>query len=288
MKNLLLLIFLLASCHLIAQVPTTNIYLFDYLPDDNGKVVLNKPRILSASNLDGYNNQPRWFNDEELYTTRQRAGNDQTDLVIYNIQNETETLFTKTRQSEYSATPTPDGKHLSCIRVEDDGVQVLWQYPLDRSHGGKRILNHIQDIGYHFWVNDSEVVLFIVGSPLKFVLANTSNTDTYEISTKIGRCFGQLDNGQILFVYKYTEDIWHLKSFDPSTKRSKFIAETPKGSQDFAIIEGGSIIMGQGSKLLRSDAPYTSWVEIGDVRSYDINNISRLAYHRGKLAVIGQ
>lgn len=288
MKNLLLPLLLLSAGYLIAQVPTTNIYLFDYMPTIDGKVTLDNPRIISAQNMDGYNNQPRWFNDDELYITRQQAGNDQTDLVVYNVRNETETLFTKTRQSEYSATPTPDGKHLSCIRVEDDGTQVLWQYPLDRSHGGKRILDHLQDIGYHFWVNESEVVLFIVDNPIKFVMANTTNTETYDISTKIGRCFGQLNNGQILFVYKYTEDIWHLKAFDPTTKRSRFIAETPKGSEDFALLEGGSIIMGQGSNLLRSDAPFTSWVEIANLSSYDLGTVSRIAYRGGKLAIVGQ
>ena len=288
MKHLLLPLLLLSIGNLIAQVPITNIYLFEYLTADDGTVVLKDPRIITGNNLDGYNNQPKWFNSDELYTTRQRVGQDQTDIVIYNIQNETETLFTKTRQSEYSAIPTPDGKHLSCIRVEDDGTQVLWQYPLDRSHGGKRILSHLQDIGYHYWISETEVVLFIVGSPLKFVLANTLNTETYDISTKIGRCFGQMVNGQILFVYKYTEDIWHLKAFDPSTKRSRFIAETPKGSEDFVLIEETSILMGQGTKLLRMDAPYTSWVEIADLNSYDLGNISRMAYKRGRLAIVGQ
>jgi len=288
MKNLLLLILMFLSGYLSAQVPTTNIYLFDYLASNDGTIALKDPRIISANNLNGYNNQPRWFNSDELYITRQKAGSDQTDLVIYDTRNKTETLFTKTRQSEYSPTPTPDGQHLTCIRVEDDGTQVLWQYPLDRSHGGKRILNHLKDIGYHFWINEKEIVLFVVGDPVKFVLANIDNTETYDISTKIGRCFSKMDNGNVLFVYKYTEDIWHLKAFDPATKRSRFIAETPKGSEDFALIEGGSILMGQSAKLMRLDAPYTSWVEIADLSTYDLNSISRLAYKNGKLAIVGQ
>ncbi len=179
-------------------------------------------------------------------------------------------------------------RKISCIRVEDDGTQVLWQYPLDRSHGGKRILPHLKDIGYHFWINETDAVLFIVDNPIKFVLASTQNTEIYDISTKIGRCFGQMDNGSILYVYKYTEDIWHLKAFDPLTKRSRFIAETPKGSEDFVLLNDGSLIMGQGSKLLRMDSPYTSWLEIADLSTYDIDAISRLSYQKGRLAIVAQ
>ncbi len=288
MKNLLLVLSILVSGILYGQVPTTNIYLFDYLTTEDNTVLLHDPRIITSNNLNGYNNQPHWFNNEQLYITRQLASQTQTDIVIKDLDRETETLFTKTRQSEYSPTPTPDGTHLSCIRVEDDGIQVLWQYPLDRSHAGKRILRHIQDIGYHLWINETELVLFIVGAPHKFVLASTEHTDTYEISAKIGRSFGKMMNRHVLFVYKYTDEIWHLKAYNPITKRSGFIAETPKGSEDFALLDGDTILMAKGSKLSEMKTPYTSWIEIADLTSYDIGNISRLAYQNHRLVIVGQ
>jgi len=148
-------------------------------------------------------------------------------------------------------------------------------------------LSHIKDIGYHFWISETELVLFIVDNPMKLVLANTTSTDVENVSTKIGRCFGQFKNDEVLFVYKYTEAIWHLQSLNPSTQRARFIAETPNGSEDFVLLDDGTILMGQGPKLLRMKAPYTDWEEISDLSTYDIQGISRMAYRNGILALVG-
>jgi len=286
MKNILTLLFMAISSVAMSQVPNTNVYLFDYLPTSDGSAILAKPRMITADNINGYNNQPKWFNANELYITQQNSEDQLTDLVKYDLRNEKKSNFTKTSLAEYSPTLTPDGKNVTCIRVEADGNQVLWQYPLDRSHAGKRVLNHVKDIGYHHWISDTGLVLFIVDNPMKMILANTDDEDTYLITTKIGRCFGKMSNGEIVYVYKYTDSIWHLKAFIPSTGKSRFIAETIEGSEDFSILEDDSILMGGGSKIYRLASPYRSWIQLADLQTYDIEKITRLAYHQGKLAIV--
>lgn len=286
MKNLLTFFLLAMATGAISQVPNTNVYLFDCLKTEHGKALLTDPRIITSDNLNGYNNQPSWFSDDEIHITQQKKNGQLTNLIRYDLDNERRSMFTKTSRAEYSPTLTPDGQHVSCIRVEADGTQVLWQYPLDRSHGGKRILTHIQDIGYHLWINETELVLFIVGSPHQMIHANTLNENTTVITSKIGRCFGKLSSGEILFVYKYTDDIWHLKAYIPSTGRSRFVAETVSGSEDFTILEDDTLVMGSGSKLYQLVSPYQSWEEIGDLQTYDIHQITRLAYRKGQMAIV--
>ena len=43
---------------------------------------------------------------------------------------------TNTPESEYSPTVTPDGAHISVIRVEADGTQRLWRFTLDGRDAG--------------------------------------------------------------------------------------------------------------------------------------------------------
>jgi len=286
MKNLTTLLLLTVATIVSAQVPNTNIFLFEYRNTEDGKALLTDPRIITSDNVDGYNNQPKWFNDNDLYITQQTSEQQLTDLVRYNIEDEEKSHFTKTSLAEYSPTLTPDGEHVTCIRVQADGTQVLWQYPLDRSHAGKRILPHVKDIGYHYWISDTELILFIVGSPMQMIRANTLNEKTSIITPKIGRCFGKLSNGDILYVYKYTDEIWHLKAYIPSTKRSRFVAETVAGSEDFEIIENDNLLMGSGSELYRLQAPYTTWEKIADLETYEISKITRLAYRNGQIAIV--
>lgn len=278
-------LFFCLSFTLIGQVPTTNIYLFDYRQGEQKPVLLN-PRLLTDSNSDGYNNQPKFFGND-LYFTRQLAGDTQTDIVILDIDNDLSKRFTSTRQSEYSPTPMPDGEHLSCIRVEDDGVQVLWQYPLDRSHAGRRIFEHVRDIGYHHWISDNEAVMFIVGSPIKGIIASTEHDQISQLTEKIGRCFGNLPDGRMVFVYKYTEDIWHLKAYDHLTKRSKYITTTLAGSEDFVVLDDGSILMARASQIHRYMSGQSGWEVISNLNSLGISSITRMAFQDGQLVIVG-
>ena len=50
------------------------------------------------------------------------------------------------------------------------------------------------------------------------------------------------------------------------------------GVEDFAVLPDGSYIMGRGSKLYKFNRfRDEDWIEIADLRYYNITNISRLA-----------
>ena len=47
----------IGSIYTIAQAPNTQIYLFDWVKAPDGNIALHSPKILTAFNSKGYNNQ---------------------------------------------------------------------------------------------------------------------------------------------------------------------------------------------------------------------------------------
>ena len=120
------LLLLLIALHSLAQVPTSNLYLIDYLRAPSGIYKFSHPSFLTYDNQNSYNNQP-YFEGEELYYTAIRDG-EQTDIFKCNVATRSRTQMTNTRESEYSPKMMPDGEHFSVVRVTADSTaaQQLW------------------------------------------------------------------------------------------------------------------------------------------------------------------
>ncbi len=111
---------------------------------------------VKITNSVGYNNQPAFLPDgsEILYTS---IRDKQADIYRYNIRSGSATQITNTPESEFSPTLMPGGKFISVVRVEADGTQRLWKFPLA---GGtpSLILEKIQPVGYH-QISDKEWII---------------------------------------------------------------------------------------------------------------------------------
>jgi Tol biopolymer transport system component len=81
---------------------------------------------VNITNSPGYDNQPSFAPDGgAIFFTSVRGGGTQTDIYRYDLASAAITRVTSTPESEYSPTVTPDGAHLSVIRVEADGAAQL-------------------------------------------------------------------------------------------------------------------------------------------------------------------
>ena len=152
--------------------PASDIFIIDLKNDKELK--LGQPvKITSAA---GYNNQPSFLPDGQsiLYTS---IKDKQADIYRYDIRSGATTQITKTTESEYSPTLMPDGKSISVVRVEADGTQRLWKFPLA---GGEPalLLENIKPVGYHLWLDDHRLVLFILGRPNTLQLADVRNGES--------------------------------------------------------------------------------------------------------------
>lgn len=293
MRLLLLLVGLYLTTSVFAQKPPqANVYVFDLKQVTDNKWEFSNPRYLTYFNKNGYNNQPKFFNNDQLYITVQFPYEEQPELYMLHIKDKTKTRITDTSEGEYSPTLMPDKAYFSAVRVEADAnkTQRLWQFPLNRRDNGKPVFKYITGIGYHHWINNSEVALFMVDTPNYLAVADTRTDKVRRIEDKVGRAFQTLPNGNLAYVQKIDDYNWFIKELNTYTKQSRQIIQTLPGAEDFIILNDGSIVMGKGSKMFKYHPAYDkNWVEMVDLRYYNISNISRLAISAdSKIAIVGK
>ncbi len=293
MRNLLFLLLLSGGWPAVAQqLSHTDILLFSMTPGPDSLWRPSTPRFLTAFNRRGYNNQPSFFSNNDLYLTVQLpTDTTQTDIFSLKLGSQTFSRVTETRTSEYSPTLMFGGLRFSAVVVEADGTQRLVSYPVDRSDNGRLELPNITGIGYHCWLRDTLAALFLVGqndAPHVLYVAGTRGQKLQRVTADPGRCLIPLLGGKLAFVQKATEQTWYLKIYDPKKQTSEILVKMPLGTEDFALLPNGAYLCGNGAKLWQyRPGKQSTWQEVGDLSIYGVKNISRMAVSQdGKLAVV--
>jgi hypothetical protein len=253
----------------------------------------SNPQFLTEFNPKGYNNQPAFFAENELWLTVQNPEDTaQTDLFALHLAKKTIQRITNTPQtSEYSPTLMPGGKRFSTVRVEADGQQRLWSFPTDHSDKGKPVLPLIHQVGYHCWLNDTLVALFIVGDktlPHSLQVVGIRSQLPRKIAANIGRCLLPTGDGRLAFVQKPTVTTWFLKTWNPTNNIQDILVKMPTGSEDFTLLPDGTYLAGNGPTLFYyKPGRDTDWHELTSLSKYGVKKITRLAAGKdGKLAVV--
>lgn len=267
-----------------AQLPKSNIYLFEVKQVSDSAYNFNNAKWLTYFNESGYNNQPAFFSPTQLYISVQTPKDSQTDLYMLDLSTNTKVKVTETPEGEFSAQRMLDYYSFSAIRQEYTGRDTLlrlWQFPIDRLSKGQPVFKYLTNVGYYYWLNGTEVAVCIVDNPNYLAIANTRTDEVTPLATNVGRCFQKLPNGNLVYVQKGEySDNWYLleKNLYHPEQQPRTIIETLKGCEDFALFPDGTFVMGRGSKLFKfNQFTDEDWVEIADLRYYDIRNISRLA-----------
>lgn len=282
----LVFLFAYANKYTAQDLPTCNLYQFTITEKATGYSVLY-PKFLTGFNKDGYNNQPSFIGDFDLYLTSDYGDNGSTEVIQLNLFENKLTRITSTKQSEYS--PTAANKnYFSTVRVELDGTtQSLTLYPKNMDSSPRRFLPEVDNVGYHEWISDSEVALFLVDESQGNVLAIG---DVYEdtmrqIVSNIGRTL-KFDNDHKLFFIHKSVDRWFIKEYNTETKKIRTIIETLEGVEDFELLRNGTFICGKGSKLYFYNKGTAGWTVITDLEDYGIDSISRIAIRKNKLILV--
>lgn len=292
MRFFLLAYYVLAAIGLWSQSLPNQVYVFRLEANASTNMVVHSPKLLTQFNATGYNNQPFFKNENELLLTVQLKGSPQTDIYSFNLSTNTKTQITHTSLSEYSPTVSRDEKYLTCVRVDDPGtaLQRLYEYELTANGSQRSLLPDIKNVGYHAWLDDKSVALFLVNKPNQIALVNIDSKDPLIFSSDIGRCLAKNANGNLLYVHKLTDDYWYIKEYDPINQRAAIVAETLPKAEDFAIAPGGKLIMGKDSKLFIMDpgGADKAWKEIADLKYFGIHNIKRIAVKGSRIAIVDQ
>lgn len=266
----------------------TNIYHLT-ISKVGGSYRLKDPLFLTSFNKSGYNNQPSFWGDKEIFFSTDYYESEQKEIAKFNLFDKTLTRITYTPESEYSPQRIPGKDEFSVVRVEEDGeTQTFSFYPSDGIGYAKRFLNNTSNLGYYIWMDDESIAAFLVDEPdHNLAISHVQSERRKIILDKIGRCLKVDKKGRLLFVHKQTSTEWWLKAYDKQSNKSEIITETLKGSEDFELLNDGTILMGNGSKLYMLKKGTKDWVELEDFATIGINDISRIVSRKNELVLVG-
>jgi len=224
----------------------------------------------------GYNNQPSFLPDGKsiLYTSIREK---QADIYRYDISGAITMQVTNTPESEYSPTLMPDGKSISVVRVEGDGTQRLWKFPLA---GGapSLVLEKIKPVGYHLWIDSDTLALFVLGKPNTLQLVDLRSGKAEVIAENPGRILRRVPHeNKFSFVHKVSDQEWLVKIFDLKTRNIVTFIKTFPGAEDYAWTPSGVLLMANGSKLFARQKSDFAWIELADFSNAGLKNITRIA-----------
>src|SRR5438552_6242801 len=184
----------------------------------------------------GYNNQPSFLPDGRgiLYTSIRAK---QADIYRYDLRSGATLQVTNTPESEYSPTLMPDGKNVSVVRVEADGTQRLWKFPLAGS-APSLILEKTRPVGYHLWIDDHTLALFILGAngkPNTLQIVDVATEKAEIVVENPGRILRRVPHqNKFSFVHKISDKEWSIKAFDLKARTSPSLIVTLPGDEDYA------------------------------------------------------
>jgi hypothetical protein len=262
--------------------------------DGTSEAATGKPsyKIITLSNFQkitdtaSYTNQPYFISgDSALAYTQMIKGENssQMDIFVYDFASQSSTNLSNSPASEYSATPTPDVKGLSVIRVNSEGKQELWSLQLDDGEAIKNLLPGVEPVGYHVWDGATKVLLFVLGKPNTLRLASINKpTDRGTVlDTKIGPSLWSIPNSSL---YSYTKNIdettWQLRSVNTQTNSAVALVNMPVGSVHYAWSPEGYAVTAVKSKLYqwKYDSGDKKWTEFVDLAAQCPGNISRVSF----------
>jgi hypothetical protein len=245
MKKLIVIpLLLIATVVFSQQPPDTEIYLFD-LVIKKRKVSLANP--VNVTNRKGYDNQPLFHPDDARLFYASADADGRTNILVYNYESGTTTTVTNTPEREYSPTVTPDKQYVSSIIQRDDGSQDLGKYPIGGGEAEIIIDNLI--VGYHAWLDENHVLVFVLGSPNSLRLYAVREKKDLLISENIGRSLHRIPGtNDISFVSKQEKE-WSIKKYIWKDGSIEIIAPTLPGREDLAWTPDQKIIMSDGEQL---------------------------------------
>lgn len=258
-----------------APPPDTEIFL---APLEPGGVVGAPVNITHSP---GYDNQPAFTPDGRSVLFTSIRGGTQSDIYRYDIGSGATARVTETMESEYSATVTPDGGHISVIRVEADGTQRLWRFTTE-GRSPELVLTDVKPVGYHAWADAHTLVLFVLGSPATLQIADTATGRASVLVTGINRSIQRMPNGSISFVQKIGEGAaatLSIRELDPATKRITPLVDAVAGAReaDVAWTPDGLLLMADKDVLYGWSRGQAAWRRVADLAALGLHGVSRIA-----------
>jgi hypothetical protein len=217
-----------------------------------------------------------------------RTRNGQTDIARYSLSKQETTWLSDTPGgSEYSPIKVPGRSVVSAIRLDTDGLQRLYSYPLEG--GQPQLLIPDLKIGYHLWYSPGILICtVIVEDRMDLVVVNLKDNSQYTFQKGVGRSLHRIPDTERISYTALEEGKILVKSMHPESGSTAILATLPAGVRDVCWLNDHILICGQGNELksfnIRDKGPWKPFYVLENSKV----NITRLAYyHRsGILAMV--
>ena len=228
---------LILSLNVVSQ-QNTEVYLAN-LSMVNGS--LNVGKISNISNNEGYDNQPSFYDDDRVLFSSTRNG--QTDIALYTIENGSISWITDTPNgSEYSPLKIPGKEALSTIRLDDDGLQRLYEYDM-KTGKSKELLKDLK-VGYHLWYNEYIVVATVlIENRMDLVVSNLKDKSNFTFQKNVGRSLHKIPNSDLIGFVSKENEMLEIKSLNPISGATKTINYIWNGREDIAWLSKNKILV---------------------------------------------
>ena len=282
-RDLILICTVLLGISPICGQSESEVYLSDFVSGDSGFEV-SAPMNISRN--PGYDNQPYFLSGDDLLYARTRNG--QTDIARYSLSKKTTTWLSDTPGgSEYSPIKIPGRNAVSAIRLDTDGLQRLYSYPLEG--GQPQLLIPDLKIGYHLWYSPEILICTVlIEDRMDLVVINLKDNSQYTVQKGVGRSLHRIPDSERISYTALEKGEVVVKSMDPKSGSTAVLATLPAGVQDMSWFNDHNLICGQGNELklynIRDKGPWKSFYVFENSKV----NITRLAYYdpSGVLAVV--
>ena len=265
--------------------------------DKPSPVNISLSQFQKITDTPSYTNQPYFFNEDTQLAYTQSVTADeltQTDIFIYSMATQSSLNLTNSATSEYSPTPTPDGKGVSVIRVNAKGKQELWNLALTNGLAKQNLLPAIEPVGYHAWNGSEQVLLFVLGEPhtLRIAKVNQQTDQGRVLDTSIGPSLWAIPGTELFSYSKQIDDTtWQLRSVDMKKKTTSALVDMPKGSYYYAWSPKGYAVTAVDNKLYQwqySKPGTNAWTELADLSNQCSAGITRLSFSQqsNKIALV--
>ncbi|MEP3371086.1 MAG: nuclear transport factor 2 family protein [Maribacter dokdonensis] len=272
LKCFILLLSAISCIQLYAQ-QSTEVYLTN-LGLEKDSISING--AINISENEGYDNQPSFLdNDRVLYAATR---NGQTDIVLFHIKDKTLSWITDTPNgSEYSPLKIPGKNAVSAIRLDEDGLQRLYEYNLDTNE--QNLLLEDLKVGYHVWYTEDIIICTVLReNKMDLVITNLKDHTNITVQQNVGRSLHNIPNSDLVSYISKSDNGNMVKSLHPISLKTKDIISLPKITDDIFWMSSNQLITAIESTILSFDPKVdTEWKIAHEINNPDINGISRLA-----------
>ena len=257
--------------------PGTDVWLATLTSTPEGMPSIGTPA--NVTERLGYDNQPYFLPDGSgFWFTAVDEHSGQADIWRYDITSSAVAQVTQSApESEYSATPLPDGSGISVIRVEADSTQRLWRFDADGRNAAV-LIPDVAPVGYHEWADERTVVMFVLGDPATLQIWNQGLGLLPVAAHDVGRSIQPIPGSHdVSYVQRHADGTSSIMRLRPGTGKSELLTATPDGGDFHAWTPDGVLLMGRGSSLVAwKPGSGSEWTEVANFADIGMT-ISRLA-----------